>query len=234
MSTYYITTNCPPPRAWYKDESLYEFISTDLFWLLAIAIIVNCWWVDKQCESFVDLARDKKPEKIEKEFDKVLNEPNSTKSPKSPTSQHNGLWLKSRITSEPRRCLAITICALVIPVQLLHGSWVVRTLWRFTTTFLKGTYPSLKPRILGFILYSPFTILIGVLWVAFLGIGVFLVAGQFLCVADLAQMKLSVEEKASKNVTQRLDDEEWDEVEKNSEQGEAEADREKNKARLAH
>lgn len=235
MSTYCITTNCPPPKAWYKGDALYEFISTDLFWLLAIAIIVNCWWVDKQCESFVDLAQDaKKPEKTEKETDKVLNKPNSTESPKSAASWHSGLWLQSRITSESRRCLAITICALIVPIQLLHGSWVVRTLWRFTAAFLKGTYPSLKPRALGFIFYSPVTVLIGVIWLAFLGIGMFLVTAQLLCVARLGEMKLSVDENASQKVTQPLDDEDWDEIDKNSELGEGEADREKNKARLAH
>ncbi|EEU37558.1 uncharacterized protein NECHADRAFT_29076, partial [Fusarium vanettenii 77-13-4] len=143
--------------AWYKDEALYEYTSSDLFWLLAIAIMINCWWVDKQFEPF----------------------PDSTKSPMSPDSKH--VWLKSKITSEPRRYLAMAICALVLPVQLLHGSWVLRTLWRWTAALLKGTYPSIRPRLFGFILYSPITLFILVTWIAFLFVGMFFIGEQFLC-----------------------------------------------------
>ncbi|KAL6355614.1 hypothetical protein LRP88_11217 [Fusarium phalaenopsidis] len=231
MSSYCFTTECPPPQqAWYKDEALYEFTSSDLFWLLAIAIMVNCWWVDKQFEPFVELASDpKEPEKAEKEAGKVLNEPDSTEPPKSPASRH--VWLKSQITSEPRRCLAMTICTLVFPVQLLHGSWVLRTLWRWTAALFKATYPSIRPRLFGFILYSPITLLTLVTWIAFLFAGLFFIGAQFLCLLHINEMKLSVPSETSEKVAQQVDDEEWDEVEKNNEQGEV--DKEKNKAKLA-
>lgn len=242
MSTYCITTKCPPTQAWYKDEALYEYTSSDLFWLLAIAIMINCWWVDKQFEPFVEPPRDpKEPEKAEKEADKVPNEPDSTKSPMSPDSKH--VWLKSKITSEPRRYLAMAICALVLPVQLLHGSWVLRTLWRWTAALLKGTYPSIRPRLFGFILYSPITLFILVTWIAFLFVGMFFIGEQFLCFNNINEMKLSVPPMTSEKVAKQSDDEEWDEVEKNNEQGgvdkekngeeQGEVYKEKNEAKLA-
>ncbi|KAL2672449.1 hypothetical protein Neosp_013160 [[Neocosmospora] mangrovei] len=229
MSTYCITTKCPPPKAWYKDEALHEYPSSDLFWVMAIAIMVNCWWVAKQFEPFVEPARDpKEPDKAEKEADKVIKKPDSTESPKAPAPKH--AWLKSQITSEPRRYLAMTICALVMPVQLLHGSWVLRTLWRWTAALLKATYPSIRPRLFGFILYSPVTLFILV------------TCEQFLCLCNINEMKLSVRSKASEKVAKQSEDDEWDEVEKNSEQGgvdkeknseQEEVDKEKNEARLA-
>ncbi|UPK99923.1 hypothetical protein LCI18_010858 [Fusarium solani-melongenae] len=244
MSSYCFT-ECPPPQqAWYKDEALYEFTSSDLFWLLAIAIMVNCWWVNKQFEPSVEPSSDpkepekaekepekaeKEPEKAGKEAHKVLNEPDSTEPLKSPASQH--VWLKSQITSEPRRFLAMTICALVFPVQLLHGSWVLKTLWRWTAGLLKATYPSIRPRLFGFILYSPITLFILVTWIAGLFTGLYFICGQFLCLLNINEMKLSVPSKASEKVAQQVGDEEWDEVEKNSEQGEV--GKEKNKAKLA-
>ncbi|KAI8711664.1 hypothetical protein NCS52_01430500 [Fusarium sp. LHS14.1] len=241
MSTYCITTNCPPPKAWYKDEALHEYPSSDLFWAMAIAIMVNCWWVDKQFEPFVEPARDpKEPDKAEKEADKVINKPDSTEPPKAPASKHT--WLKSQITSEPRRYLAMTICALVMPVQLLHGSWVLRTLWRWTAALLKATYPSIRPRLFGFILYSPVTLFILITWCGFLFTGMYFIGEQFLCLCNINEMELSVRSKTSEKVAKQIDDEEWDEVEKNSEQGgvgkeknseQGEVEDEKNEAKLA-
>lgn len=246
MSSY-CCNECPPPQqAWYKDEALHEFTSSDLFWVMAIVIMVNCWWVDKQFVPFVELGSDpKEPEKAEKEAgnaeketdnagkeaDKTPNKPDSTESPKPPSSRH--VWLKSQITSEPRRYLAMTICTLVFPVQLLHGSWVLRTLWRWTAALLKATYPSIRPRLFGFILYSPITLFILVTWVAFLFTGVYFIAEQFMCLLNINEMELSVPSKTSEKVAQKVDDEGWDEVEKNSEQVEGEVDKEKNEEKLA-
>ncbi|RSL96782.1 hypothetical protein CEP52_011257 [Fusarium oligoseptatum] len=200
MSEYCITTTtCSPSKAWYKDEALYEFTSTDLFWLIAIFIIVNCWWMDKYCEPFAQLCL---------------------------ASQNT--WLGSKITSESRRRLAVTISALIIPIQLLHGYWVLRTLWRWTVAFVKATYPSIRPLTLSFIIYSPVTLAIVVTWMAFGFTGAFFVTTQLLRVNNINEMKLSVAKKTGEKGTQKVDDEEWDEVDKNSEQGEKKVDEEKN------
>ncbi|RMJ16515.1 hypothetical protein CDV36_003829 [Fusarium kuroshium] len=249
MSEYCITTTtCSPSKAWYKDEALYEFTSTDLFWLIAIFIMVNCWWMGKYCEPFAELVREAKesekaakesdraekkiddvlsePEKTETEPDKTLNEPDNIEPPKSLASQNT--WLGAKITSESRRRLAVTISALVIPIQLLHGSWVLRTLWRWTIAFVKATYPSIRPLTLSFIIYSPVTLAIVVTWMAFGFTGAFFVTTQLLRVNNINEMKLNVPEKTGGKGTQKVDDEEWDEVDKNSEQGENRVCKEKN------
>lgn len=246
MSTYCVTTTTCSTPAWYKDEALHEFTSTDAFWLIAIFIMVNCWWMGEYCEPFAELVREAKenenaakgdkaeeePDKVEKKTDKVLNEPenaeketsntlnesDTTEPPKSLASRTT--WLGSKITSESRRRLAVTISALVIPIQLLHGYWVLRTLWRWTVAFVKATYPSIRPFTLSFIIYSPVTLAIVVTWIAFLFTGAFFVTTQILRVNNINEMKLSVKEKTDGKGTQKVDDEEWDEVDKNSEKGE--------------
>ncbi|KAM0424342.1 hypothetical protein ACHAPT_010488 [Fusarium lateritium] len=222
MCTYHISTNCPPPQAWYKDEALHEYLDSDLFHFLSFVIVVNCWGVDLLTYYGELKKKQTRPEKAEKETDKALNEPDAVDSPKS--------YSRRYITSEPRRYLAMFLCTLVFPVQFLHGSWVITTTWRFTVAILKATYPSIKPRILGFILYSPITLAIIIIWAAVLWLGLFFVVAQLLRVLELRDLELDIEPKTSEKVTEQLENEEWDEVEKSSEQREGEENEDKKKA----
>ncbi|KAF5000509.1 hypothetical protein FGRMN_1676 [Fusarium graminum] len=151
---------------WYSDSARYDYVKSDLFWTLAILILVNCWWSTKQVDSFPD--NDEKPE------DK----------PPRP-----GFWLKERVTSRLRQYVALFICTLMFPLQLLHGSWVLKSAWRITFGLVKRTYPSVKPRMLAFIVYSPITAAIVAAWVIVLSGGVLIIGTQILLWTKLWQMK---------------------------------------------
>jgi hypothetical protein len=176
---------------WYADSARYDYVKSDLFWTLAVLILVNFWWSTKQVDSF--------PEKGDV--------PDTA--PPQP-----GFWLKQRITSRLRQYLALLVCSLAFPLQLLHGSWVLKSAWRITFGLVKRTYPSIKPRILGFIIYSPITAVILAGWAVVLSMGVFIIATQILLWIKLWQMKPST--TSTSRLTQVKDkadgDGDWDEI----------------------
>ncbi|KAG8672763.1 hypothetical protein FPOAC2_06167 [Fusarium poae] len=149
--------------SWYNDSARYEYLQSDVFWTLAILILVNCWWSAKQVDFF-----DSTPE----EQAKISPRPSV-------------FWLRYRITSRLRQYLVFLLCTLVIPLHLLHGSWVLKSAWRITFGLVNRTYPSIKPRILGFVFYSPLTAVISLGWAVVLGLGVIIVGTQFLLVRNL-------------------------------------------------
>ncbi|KIL87600.1 hypothetical protein FAVG1_09308 [Fusarium avenaceum] len=179
---------------WYADSARYEYVKSDLFWTLAILIIVNFWWSTKQVDAF--------PEKG-KEPDTTAPQP--------------GFWLNQRITSRLRQYLALLVCTLAFPLQLLHGSWVLKSAWRITFGLLKRTYPSIKPRILGFIIYSPITAVVLAGWAAVLGFGIVIIATQILVWAKLWEMKPSTPSTSRpKQLKDKPDgDGDWDEIKGN-------------------
>ncbi|RGP64013.1 hypothetical protein FLONG3_9712 [Fusarium longipes] len=159
--------NSPPYQSsWYNDSARYEYLQSDVFWTLAILIIVNCWWSAKQVDLF-----DSTPE----EQAKISPRPSV-------------FWLKYRITSRPRKYLILILCSLFMPLQLLHGSWVLKSAWRITLGLANRTYPDIKPRMLGVLLYSPLTAVILLVWAVVLGSGLIIVGTQFLLVCNIWKM----------------------------------------------
>ncbi|KAM0346195.1 hypothetical protein ACHAPU_005617 [Fusarium lateritium] len=174
---------------WYSDSARYDYVESDLFWALAIFILVNFWWSTKHVDATPD--KDKKPED------------------KPPS-----LWLEERVTSRLRQYVAVFICSLAFPLQLLHGSWVLKSAWRISFGLVKRTYPSVKPRILGFIIYSPITAVILAGWTLILSGGVLIIGTQFLLWAKLWQMKPgTVAISPLENLKDAAEgDEDWDKV----------------------
>ncbi|KAF4496665.1 hypothetical protein FAGAP_7156 [Fusarium agapanthi] len=158
---------------WYSDTARYEYLKSDLFWTLAVLIIVNCWWSAKQVDSFPD---------------------QDSKNDKKDGKDRPGFWLKDRITSRLRKYLALLVCTSVFPLLLLHGSWVVKSAWRISLGLVNRTYPSsLRPRMLGFTIYSPIATIMLLAWVAVLGAGVFIVATQILLWIKIWEIKTNAQ-----------------------------------------
>ncbi|KAF5238522.1 hypothetical protein FAUST_5579 [Fusarium austroamericanum] len=149
--------------SWYNDSARYEYLQSDVFWTLAILILVNCWWSAKQVDFF-----DSTPD----EQAKISPRPSV-------------FWLRYRITSRLRQYAVFLICSLFLPLHLLHGSWVLKSAWRISFGLVNRTYPTLKPRMLGFLLYSPLTAVILLGWAIVLGLGVIIVGTQFLLIRNL-------------------------------------------------
>ncbi|KAI6774309.1 hypothetical protein HG531_001158 [Fusarium graminearum] len=159
-------TKVSPPSyqsSWYNDSARYEYLQSDVFWTLAILILVNCWWSAKQVD-FFDSTADEQA--------KISPRPSV-------------FWLRYRITSRLRQCAVFLICSLFLPLHLLHGSWVLKSAWRISFGLVNRTYPTLKPRMLGFLLYSPLTAVISLGWAIVLGLGVIIVGTQFLLIRNL-------------------------------------------------
>ncbi|GKU22996.1 unnamed protein product [Fusarium langsethiae] len=159
----------PPPSyqsSWYNDSARYEYLQSDVFWTLAVLILANCWWSAKQVD-FFDSTADEQA--------KISPRP-------------SGFWLKHRITSRLRQYLVFLLCSLVLPLHLLHGSWVLKSAWRISFGLINRTYPSIKPRMLGFLLYSPLTAVILLGWAVVLGFGVIILGTQYLLVCNLWKM----------------------------------------------
>ncbi|KAM0560058.1 hypothetical protein ACHAPJ_004017 [Fusarium lateritium] len=181
---------------WYSDAARYEYLTSDVFWSFAILIIANFWWSAKQLDSFPD------------------NEKEAKEQAAAPPKQ-SGFWLKDRITSRLRQYLALLVTSLIIPLQLLHGSWVLKSAWRITFGLVRRTYPSIKPRMLGFIIYSPVTAIILLGWAAVLTAGVTFVVTQILLIIKLWEMKLNGSSVTAplKEIKDKADgDGDWDKV----------------------
>ncbi|KAF4340115.1 hypothetical protein FBEOM_5976 [Fusarium beomiforme] len=200
---------CPSYESWwYSDSTRYEYLKSDLFWTLAVLIIANCWWSAKQVDSFPheDDQMDKKNEK----------DTSVVKSSAATAQPRPGFWLKDRITSRLRKYLALSVCTSVFPLLLLHGSWVLKTAWRVSFGLVNRTYPtSLRPRMLGFVIYSPVAVSILLAWAAVLTAGVFIVATQILLWIKVLEIDPSAQPTiaAPRDVKKNADgDGDWDEI----------------------
>ncbi|KAF5563261.1 hypothetical protein FNAPI_2763 [Fusarium napiforme] len=200
---------------WYSDATRYEYLKSDLFWTLAVLIIANCWWSAKQVDSFPD--GDNQNDKKDEKDTSLVKSSTATPQPRP------GFWLKDRITSRLRKYLALFVCTSVFPLLALHGSWVIKSAWRISFGLVNRTYPSsLKPRMLGFIVYSPIATIILLAWVAVLGTGVFILATQILLWTKIweinidAQSIIPVPRDDMKKVAGNGD---WDEIKESEQEG---------------
>ncbi|KAF5978901.1 hypothetical protein FCOIX_5612 [Fusarium coicis] len=193
---------------WYSDTTRYEYLKSDLFWTLAVLIIVNCWWSAKQVDSFPD--EDNQDDKKDEKDTSLVKSSTAIPQPRP------GFWLKDRITSRLRKYLALVVCTSVFPLLVLHGSWVIKSAWRISFGLVNRTYPSsLKPRMLGFIVYSPIATIILLAWVAVLGAGVFILATQILLWIKIWEINTDAQSiiPVPRDDMKKVDgDGDWDEV----------------------
>ncbi|KPM46535.1 hypothetical protein AK830_g118 [Neonectria ditissima] len=219
------------------DPDPYEYLSSDLFWLLGIAIAVNGWWTNRQVEfvskpktksdalqiesgepdTEAQVAHDTSSE-TQAIHDMSNETPPSSESDNAntPSDGDKSLILEPYITSKFRKFLALLTCSLVLPLQVLEGSWVLTTTWRLTVALLKATYPRFRPRLLGFILYLPISAIILFAWATVIATGAFLICSQILYLYKLKELepgaysRLSTEDKSENS---KSSDGEWDQVE---------------------
>ncbi|KAK7422983.1 hypothetical protein QQX98_001273 [Neonectria punicea] len=233
---------------WYRDSEVYEYLSSDTFWLLGIAIAVNAWWTNRQNDLFIERngpdgptvkSKSKESKKLESETNKTESETKevpSTSNDSSPSkstpatdlfNDDCSLLLQPHITTELRKFLAVIACSLVFPLLLLEGIWVLITAWRLTVATLKATYPQMKPRLFGFILHLPITAIILLAWAVVLGTGAFLVCSQMLYVIKLWECKPGTyvpPNSDDKSEKRNPSDGEWDKVEEVAKGGEKDQD----------
>ncbi|KAF9767192.1 hypothetical protein IL306_000283 [Fusarium sp. DS 682] len=200
---------------WYSDSTRYEYLKSDLFWTLAVLIIANCWWSAKQVDAFPH--EDDQNDKKDGKDTSVVKSSTATPQPRP------GFWLKDHITSRLRKYLALLVCTSVFPLLLLHGSWVVKSAWRISFGLVNRTYPSsLKPRMLGFIIYSPIAAIILLAWVAVLSVGVFILATQILLWIKVWEINTNAQPiiPPPKDVKKKVDgDGDWDEIKEGEQEG---------------
>ncbi|KAL4731725.1 hypothetical protein ACLX1H_000707 [Fusarium chlamydosporum] len=156
----------PYQSPWYNDSARYEYLKSDVFWTIAILFLANCWWSAKQVDFF-----------------------DSTPAEQAKLSPRPSVfWLKYRITSRLRKYLVFLFCSLLLPLQFFHGSWVLKSAWRITFGLVNRTYPDTRPRMLGFLLYSPLTAVITLGWAVVLGLGLIILGTQVLLLNNLRKM----------------------------------------------
>ncbi|KAF4958268.1 hypothetical protein FGADI_2434 [Fusarium gaditjirri] len=170
-----------------------EYLKSDLFWVFAIGIIANLAFANNEIS----------PTKDNKEIDTDSSESSTFPEQKSfplsmcyqqlsnavgGSNQHrehsSPLSFEHRITSRFRQYLALLLCASPLSIQLIHGWLVLKTMWRMSFSLVKSTYPdSLRPYLLGLIIYSPAVCLMLWVWLMVVGVEVFIVMAQVtLCV----------------------------------------------------
>ena len=190
-----------------QRPSPYEFTSTRLFWILGALIILNGYWVYQQLQLSKSLQS--RSGQTQQQADHLGDGPKATDTeaapppdsllpgpplPPPPTQRHDEpdvFWLLPHITSRPRQILASALCGLVLLLQLVEGSWVLRTAWRMTGATIRAVYPSTKPFLIRHCLYFPVAVVVLVLWVVLLAAGLFFVSSQLAYVLRLVKTQPS-------------------------------------------
>ncbi|KAJ3520766.1 hypothetical protein NM208_g13578 [Fusarium decemcellulare] len=196
----------------YTTSADFEYLSSGIFWTLGSLIILNGYWINQQVEQFSELEKQQSnpqssdaSESAEKTSSQASS--SSANSPTLPSSGHYHLfWLQPHITSHLRRFLAILLCSLVLPLQFLQGSWVLRTAWRLTSATIRATYPSTKPFLIRYCLYIPVSVVVLAAWAGIVMAGLFLVFGQLTYVLQLCELRPQsplVSKKALKIIKER-------------------------------
>ncbi|KAH8686465.1 hypothetical protein BGZ61DRAFT_454509 [Ilyonectria robusta] len=148
------------------------------------------------------------------------NEPtNNTSSVSSPlanasTPSPEYAWLDLHITSRPRQIIATAVATLILPLLLLEGVWAIILAFLVTVEMLKATYPSFKPRILGFVLYLPLTLIMLLVWFILLNTSSYLVIAQWKYIHMLVHYRPSAGDRSSPEEEGLMDsDGEWRDLE---------------------
>jgi hypothetical protein len=184
-----------------QRPSPYEFTSTKLFWILGALIILNGYWVYQQLQLSKYL-QPRQTQQADHPADRTKG--TDTAAAPSPDSLLPGppvppiqryesavFWLQPHITSRPRQILASALCGLVLLLQLVEGSWVLRTAWRMTGATIRAVYPSTKPFLIRHCLYLPVAVVVLASWVVLLAAGLFFVSSQLAYVLRLVKLQPS-------------------------------------------
>ncbi|KAI1020948.1 hypothetical protein LB503_010059 [Fusarium chuoi] len=162
-----------------SDESpWYEYLQSDLFWVLTILIISTSIWSEGQRHL---LSRKNKRQE-------------DTQSSEAPPQPASGINLKDQITSRLRQYLAVLLCASLIPGGLALGLYVLKTMWRLSLWLVQSHYPvSTRPHLLGILMFSPIAIPLLGAWCAVVGGGYLIISTQIGLCSDLWKLELNAQ-----------------------------------------
>ncbi|KAH6973066.1 hypothetical protein BKA56DRAFT_492617 [Ilyonectria sp. MPI-CAGE-AT-0026] len=173
------------------NQDLPGYLASDTFWALGIFIAANAVWINRQKKL---LGKPKDEDIILEDQDSVTDN--------APVDLH--------ITSRPRQIMAIAFATLVLPLLLLESAWVIIPAFSLTVKMLKATYPSFKPRILGFVLYLPLTLIMLLVWYNLFNAGSYLVVAQWKYIRMLVHYRPSARDRSSPEEEGLMDSEgEW-------------------------
>lgn len=215
------------------NQDLPGYFANDTFWALGIFIAANAVWINRQKklldkpmnEDIILEDQDSVTDNASVENAPVENIPtdnlptNNAPSDSPPpadtsTPSPEYAWLDLHITSRPRQIMAIAFATLVLPLLLLESAWVIISAFNLMVKMLKATYPSFKPRILGFVLYLPLTLIMLLVWYNLYYGGSYLVVAQWKFIRMLVHYKPRVRDRSSPEEEGLMDSEgEWRELE---------------------
>lgn len=112
------------------DPGLDEYIYSALFWALGILMVINGIWVEEQYDQYMALDRQAKFNSIQSPAAAALL------AQRKPV---RFFWLQPHITSRLRQFIAVAVCGLMLPVQLLELSWIYKAAWRLSTAAFQST-----------------------------------------------------------------------------------------------
>jgi hypothetical protein len=178
-----------------------EFVRAQLFWLLGGLLLFNGYWVNQQV---VKSSRGRDPAT----HAPVTPSPPVTGTAESPRAagqrarrragrealdafglRYDLFWLRPHITSRLRQAIAVVACTLVLPVQLLEGSWMLRTAWRVTMATHAAVHLSTRLLILRCVAYLPCIVVGAITWYLMLWVGMLLVMAQITYIAQLLELE---------------------------------------------
>ena len=119
---------------------------------------------------------------------RFLASPVDSSTTPAPPAERELFWLQPHITSRSRQILALAICTLVVPLQLLEGYWVIKAAWRITAAIAREAEPLKKHWVWTFALYLPIVLLLLTGWFIVLWIGGFLLLSQCIYILQLSEM----------------------------------------------
>jgi hypothetical protein len=176
-----------------RCQNAFEFLSTPTFWVVGIFLALHGHWVNQQVIRFTlpeAGAKDRSKQSVDSEIKSFSSE--SAPSPKSVFQreyQQGIFWIQPWMTTGLRKAIAILACGLILPLQILEGSWVLQTSYRVSVATHKATYLGEQPFLIRYAAYFP-GLVIGLLaWMAVLWTGAFLLVGQLTLLALLIDAK---------------------------------------------
>ncbi|KAG5792095.1 hypothetical protein H9Q69_008843 [Fusarium xylarioides] len=165
------------------ESPWYEYLQSDLFWVLAIFISINAGLTYELHELLA-------------KKDEAQEDTQPSAAPQKPTP---GTYLKKYIdpkdlvTSRFRQHLILLLCALPLPFQLLQGVYVFKTIWRISSWLVQAWYPSsIRPRLLGILIFSPIGILMLSVWAWVLIGGAWIVGIQAALCGEVSKLEPNV------------------------------------------
>lgn len=185
-----------------REQDSFEFLSTQIFWVLGLFLAFNGYWANQQVVRFSEL--EEQADSTSPSDPKQLSDSDLSSTPlvaddpldkdydvaqTSSDSRYGLFWLQPHLTSRVRQALAVVTCAFIIPLQFIEGWWILQTAWRVTLATHYATWWSGVSFFFRGIVYLPGLAIGVVAWGVVLWTGAFLVLVQFTYLLQLLSLK---------------------------------------------